>query len=81
MDGAQSLAPDEDVAASVRASRGRRRRRSKSLNDTIRRRHAFSRVRMAVTIVLLGSAVIATSIYVARNSSGYEPVPAPEISE
>jgi hypothetical protein len=53
----------------------RRRRRHSSLSSKLRRNHKIARVRRAVALVFLGLGVVAVSIYLARNSTAYEPVP------
>ena len=53
----------------------RRRRRHSSLSSKLRRNHKLARVRRIVTWIFLGLGVVAVSIYLARNSTAYEPVP------
>jgi hypothetical protein len=53
----------------------RRRRRHSSLSSKLRRNHKVARLRRIATWVFLGLGVVATSIYLARSSTAYEPVP------
>jgi hypothetical protein len=53
----------------------RRRRRHSSLGSKLRRNQKIARVRKAIALVFLGLAVVVVSIYLARNSTAYEPVP------
>ena len=56
-------------------SSGRRRRRHRTLSEKLRRNHAVMRARRIFAGIILGLAVVVVSIYVARNSTAYEPVP------
>lgn len=60
-----------------RHRRHRRRRRHRTLGEKLRRNHAVQRAKRTVMVIVLGLAVIATAMYVARNSTAYEPVPEP----
>ena len=53
----------------------RRRRRHSSLSSKLRRNQKVARIRKAIALVFLGLAVVAVSIYLARSSTAYEPVP------
>jgi hypothetical protein len=53
----------------------RRRRRHSSLSSKLRRSHKMIRLRRVAMWIFLGIAVVATSIYLARTSTAYEPVP------
>jgi hypothetical protein len=53
----------------------RRRRRHSSLGSKLRRNHKVARVRKAIALVFLGAVVVGASIYLARSSTAYEPVP------
>jgi hypothetical protein len=76
MEGAGTLtAEDSDVGHGE--GRRRRRRHKRGLSEKIQRSNQVARVRKFITVVVLGTVVVAVSMYVARNSTAYEPVPAP----
>jgi hypothetical protein len=62
-------------SASPAVGQRRRRRRHSSLSSKLRRNHKMARVRKAIALVFLGLAVVGISIYLARSSTAYEPVP------
>jgi hypothetical protein len=62
-------------SASPAVGQRRRRRRHSSLSSKLRRNHKMARVRKAIALVFLGLAVVGISIYLARNSTAYDPVP------
>jgi hypothetical protein len=77
MEGAGTLSSDESDSPRRHGSGRRRRGRSRGLSEKIRRSHKAAQIRRIITVVVLGGAVVAASIYVANNSAGYEPIPIP----
>jgi hypothetical protein len=78
MEGAGTL--DDDSGLEPPRSRRRSRtgrHRSRGLNEKLRRRDQATLVRKILTVLVLGSVVVLASLYVARNSTGYEPLPTP----
>jgi hypothetical protein len=88
MDGAQTYTGDaggqspEGIPQSLPTPSGtaavgqrRRRRRHSSLSSKLRRNHKLARVKKVIAMIFLGIAVVGVSIYLARNSTAYEPVP------
>ncbi len=66
-----ALAPADAGDGQVR----RRRRRHRTLGDKLRRNQKFTVARRIVAIIVLGAAVIAASVFFARRSDSYEPLP------
>ena len=91
MSGARSLSSDDTQEDLARAEefgtaiapadagdgqvRRRRHRRHRTLGDKLRRNQKFTVARRIVAIIVLGAAVIAASVFFARRSDSYEPLP------
>jgi hypothetical protein len=74
MDGAATFSQD-DVDDSRRRGRRRRHQRQRGLSEKLRRSQKAARARKIFTVLVLGVGIVITSVYLARTSTAYEPVP------